>query len=75
MEAPPPAGASDCLTCFYLCRYWRFNEQSRSTDSDFPKPNSRWGRIPDSPKGAFLSDDSGKDLVGAPREVPRRCRG
>uniref|UniRef100_H3CTT6 Matrix metallopeptidase 15 n=1 Tax=Tetraodon nigroviridis TaxID=99883 RepID=H3CTT6_TETNG len=39
-------------------RYWRFNEQTRSTDSDFPKPNSRWGRIPDSPKGAFLSDDS-----------------
>ncbi|XP_068595075.1 matrix metalloproteinase-15 [Brachionichthys hirsutus] len=38
-------------------RYWRYNEESRTTDRDFPKPNSRWGRIPDSPKGAFLSDD------------------
>lgn len=41
------------------CRYWRYNEDTRSTDRDFPKPNSRWGRIPDAPKGAFLSDDSG----------------
>lgn len=41
------------------CRYWRYNEETRRTDRDFPKPNSRWGRIPDAPKGAFLSDDSG----------------
>uniref|UniRef100_A0A3Q3VMI9 Peptidase metallopeptidase domain-containing protein n=1 Tax=Mola mola TaxID=94237 RepID=A0A3Q3VMI9_MOLML len=39
-------------------RYWRYNEETRSADRDFPKPNSRWGRIPDSPKGAFLSEDS-----------------
>ncbi|XP_058501820.1 matrix metalloproteinase-14 [Solea solea] len=38
-------------------RYWRFNEETRITDGDFPKPISRWGRIPPSPKGAFLSDD------------------
>ncbi|XP_068168686.1 matrix metalloproteinase-15 [Antennarius striatus] len=38
-------------------RYWRYNEETRTTDRDFPKPNSRWGRIPDAPKGAFLSDD------------------
>lgn len=50
-----------CVLSTY--RYWRFNEQTRSTDSDFPKPNSRWGRIPDSPKGAFLSDDSGKNFI------------
>ncbi|KAE8296599.1 Matrix metalloproteinase-14 [Larimichthys crocea] len=47
------------LTYFFSGdRYWRYNEETRTTtDRDFPKPNSRWGRIPDSPKGAFLSDD------------------
>nr|XP_019934604.1 PREDICTED: matrix metalloproteinase-16-like [Paralichthys olivaceus] len=39
-------------------RYWRYSEETRTTDRDFPKPISRWGRIPPSPKGAFLSDDS-----------------
>ncbi|CAL9697182.1 unnamed protein product [Knipowitschia caucasica] len=38
-------------------RYWRYNEVTRTTDADFPKPNIRWGKIPPSPKGAFLSDD------------------
>ncbi|XP_070686286.1 matrix metalloproteinase-15 [Pempheris klunzingeri] len=38
-------------------RYWRYNEETRTSDRDFPKPNSRWGNIPPSPKGAFLSDD------------------
>ncbi|XP_008295755.1 matrix metalloproteinase-15 [Stegastes partitus] len=38
-------------------RYWRYSEETRTTDRDFPKPISRWGKIPDSPKGAFLSDD------------------
>ncbi|CAN9498700.1 unnamed protein product [Ophioblennius macclurei] len=38
-------------------RYWRFNEESRTSDRDFPKPLSRWGQIPPSPKGAFLSED------------------
>ncbi|KAF1387255.1 hypothetical protein PFLUV_G00103470 [Perca fluviatilis] len=38
-------------------RYWRYNEETRTTDRDFPKPINRWGRIPPSPKGAFLSDD------------------
>ncbi|XP_037539090.1 matrix metalloproteinase-15 [Nematolebias whitei] len=38
-------------------RYWRYNEDTRTTDRDFPKPISRWGKIPPSPKGAFLSDD------------------
>uniref|UniRef100_A0A4W5LHQ4 Matrix metallopeptidase 15 n=1 Tax=Hucho hucho TaxID=62062 RepID=A0A4W5LHQ4_9TELE len=26
-------------------------------DRDYPKPVSRWGKVPSSPKGAFLSDD------------------
>ncbi|KAM4734315.1 matrix metalloproteinase-15-like isoform 2-T2 [Anableps anableps] len=38
-------------------RYWRYNEETRTTDRDFPKPISRWGKIPVSPRGAFLSDD------------------
>nr|XP_020460077.1 matrix metalloproteinase-15-like isoform X2 [Monopterus albus] len=38
-------------------RYWQFNEETRTTDRDFPKPISRWGSIPPSPRGAFLSDD------------------
>ncbi|XP_075938280.1 matrix metalloproteinase-15 [Anarhichas minor] len=38
-------------------RYWRYSEETRTTDRDFPKPINRWGRIPPSPKGAFLSDD------------------
>ncbi|XP_062326769.1 matrix metalloproteinase-15 [Osmerus eperlanus] len=38
--------------------YWRFNEQSRAADKDYPKPISVWGSaVPSSPKGAFLSDD------------------
>ncbi|KAM4553645.1 matrix metalloproteinase-14 isoform 1-T3 [Fundulus diaphanus] len=38
-------------------RYWRYNEETRTTDRDFPKAISRWGKIPPSPRGAFLSDD------------------
>ncbi|MGH0140096.1 UNVERIFIED_CONTAM: hypothetical protein FKN15_020095 [Acipenser sinensis] len=38
-------------------RYWRFNEELRAVDKDYPKPISVWGSIPSSPKGAFLSDD------------------
>ncbi|XP_053490774.1 matrix metalloproteinase-15 isoform X2 [Ictalurus furcatus] len=39
-------------------RYWRFNEQSRAVDRDYPKPISVWDTsVPTSPKGAFLSDD------------------
>lgn len=38
-------------------RYWRYNEETRTADPDFPKPISRWGKIPQSPKGAFLSDN------------------
>lgn len=38
-------------------RYWRYNEETGTTDPDFPKPINRWGRIPPSPRGAFLSDD------------------
>ncbi|KAM9471108.1 matrix metalloproteinase-15 [Clarias gariepinus] len=38
-------------------RYWRFSEESRAVDKDYPRPISVWDSIPSSPKGAFLSDD------------------
>ncbi|KAG7270348.1 hypothetical protein CRUP_034458 [Coryphaenoides rupestris] len=40
-------------------RYWRYHEETRKTDQDFPKALSRWGKIPSSPRGVFLSDDGG----------------
>lgn len=43
-----------------FCRYWRFSEESRAVDKDYPRPISVWGSIPASPKGAFLSDDGGE---------------
>uniref|UniRef100_A0A1A8MGP6 Matrix metallopeptidase 15 (Membrane-inserted) n=3 Tax=Nothobranchius TaxID=28779 RepID=A0A1A8MGP6_9TELE len=46
-----------CTYFFTDDRYWRYNEKTRTADRDFPKPISRWGKIPPSPKGAFLSDD------------------
>lgn len=53
------------MICIELClinyRYWRFNEQARAADQDYPKPISVWGTsVPSSPKGAFLSDDGGE---------------
>uniref|UniRef100_A0A3B3W2V8 Matrix metallopeptidase 15 n=1 Tax=Poecilia latipinna TaxID=48699 RepID=A0A3B3W2V8_9TELE len=45
------------FTYFFSGDYWRYNEETRSADHDFPKPISRWGKIPASPRGAFLSDD------------------
>uniref|UniRef100_A0A3Q0SDE9 Matrix metallopeptidase 15 n=1 Tax=Amphilophus citrinellus TaxID=61819 RepID=A0A3Q0SDE9_AMPCI len=46
------------LLLFAVCRYWRFNEQSRSADRGYPKSISVWGTsVPSNPKGAFLSDD------------------
>ncbi|MCJ8734455.1 hypothetical protein PDJAM_G00235560 [Pangasius djambal] len=38
-------------------RYWRFSEEFRAADKDYPRPISVWGSIPAFPKGAFLSDD------------------
>ncbi|XP_032402249.1 matrix metalloproteinase-15-like [Xiphophorus hellerii] len=44
-------------------RYWRYNEETRSADRDFPKPISRWGKIPASPRGAFLSEDGASTYI------------
>ncbi|XP_075998505.1 matrix metalloproteinase-15-like [Genypterus blacodes] len=44
-------------------RYWRYSEETRTADRDFPKPISRWGKIPASPKGAFLSDDGAHTFI------------
>lgn len=57
--APTDAPAALSHQLLLVCRYWRYNEETRSADRDFPKPISRWGKIPASPRGAFLSDDGG----------------
>ncbi|XP_030059444.1 matrix metalloproteinase-15 [Microcaecilia unicolor] len=36
-------------------RYWLFNEDTRSSNSGYPKPISDWAGVPTTPKGAFLS--------------------
>lgn len=48
-----------CLFCFL--RYYRFNENSRSVDSDYPKPINVWQGVPDNIKGAFMSEDGGTE--------------
>lgn len=55
------SGLTYCYSLPLVSRYWRFNEQSRAVDKDYPKPISVWGSaVPSSPKGAFLSDDGGE---------------
>ena len=49
-----------CLLLVSVSRYWRYDEELRAIESDYPKPISRWGNVPPSPRGAFLSDDGGK---------------
>ncbi|XP_041949542.1 matrix metalloproteinase-14b [Alosa sapidissima] len=40
-------------------KYYRFNEDTRSVDPDYPKPVSVWQGVPDNPKAAFMSRDQG----------------
>lgn len=52
------------IRLYLSCRYWRFSEESRAVDKDYPRHINVWGSIPDSPKGAFLSDDGGESELG-----------
>ncbi|XP_051882931.1 matrix metalloproteinase-14-like, partial [Pristis pectinata] len=38
-------------------KYYRYNEDTRSVDPDYPKPVTVWHGIPESPKAAFVSED------------------
>uniref|UniRef100_UPI003AB0C36B matrix metalloproteinase-14b isoform X3 n=1 Tax=Centroberyx gerrardi TaxID=166262 RepID=UPI003AB0C36B len=42
---------------FRANKYYRFNEQSRSVDDDYPKSISVWQGVPDNIKSAFMSKD------------------
>ncbi|XP_062337302.1 matrix metalloproteinase-14b [Osmerus eperlanus] len=44
---------------FRANKYYRFNEDTRSVDPEYPKPISVWQGVPDNIKAAFMSRDQG----------------
>ncbi|XP_007258102.2 matrix metalloproteinase-14b [Astyanax mexicanus] len=38
-------------------KYYRYNEDTRSVDPDYPKPISKWQGVPDNIKASFISRD------------------
>ncbi|KAI5623670.1 matrix metalloproteinase-14 precursor [Silurus asotus] len=42
---------------FFKGKYYRYNEEQRSVDPDYPKPSSKWQGIPDNIEAAFMSRD------------------
>ena len=53
-------------------RYFRFNEKTRTVDTDYPKPISMWSGAPDNIKAALMSEDGCK--VTLFNGVPLRIR-
>lgn len=40
-------------------RYWRYNEETRAMDLNYPKLITVWRGVPESPQGAFVDKANG----------------
>lgn len=61
MNESPEAVRSLIVLCLgVIRRYYRFNEQTRTVDSGYPKPISMWSGAPENIKAVIMSEDGCK---------------
>lgn len=53
-----------------MCRYYQFNEKTRTMASGYPKPISMWSGAPDNIKAAIMSEDGCKFLTLLIMQMP-----